>query len=370
MSRTVVVLGAGATRGARFRTRTDKAGTWSRHPGAPRPALDADFFDRLLHVADGNPDHYDLARDVAACAREVSTTSGFPTLEQVFTFMEAAQRMGGKGLTIRGLPPEQRMSQLRRAIALQLGSCLWSPNAGPGNNPHYQCEHHHWLVDQLDLGDTIISFNYDCLIDWSLKSRAGAAKWNPKTGYGWQFGNLKNADVWTTGDKETNPSASIRLLKLHGSLNWKMEGESISLSTTPYATGEEHSIIPPVWDKRTKDWPFEVVWDTAKEAIRHAHAIVFIGYSMPTTDVSAQVLFRSARQGVPLVESMCIVNPDAGAGNRVTAVLSEARSAQTRIPRAESWEEFRELDALSGTVRTPYAVVVSKECRTGGYALG
>src|SRR5690606_35977210 len=135
------------------------------------PALDADFFDRLQHVAfPEEHEHGQLIRDVIADARSISATHGFPTLEQAFTFVEAATRMAGKNLKIRDAAPSEVIARLKKAIALQLGSCLWQPETLPGNLSHYQCEHHHWLVDQLEVGDTIISFNYDCLIDFSLKS--------------------------------------------------------------------------------------------------------------------------------------------------------------------------------------------------------
>ncbi len=340
MSKTVVVLGAGATRGAAYRQR--------RHPGAPRPALDGDFFDRLLHVSDGVEAHAELARDVSAIARELSVTNSFPTLEQVFTLVEAAaDQMSGKGLLIRRNPPNVVMTQLKNAIALQLGSCLWDTGVSPGNNAHYQCEHHQWLVDQLDVDDTIISFNYDCLIDWSLKSKATAEKWNPKTGYGFE---CSNTDVWTSGDKESDSKTSVKLLKLHGSLNWNVVANSkqVSLRQNPYSieTNQPHNIIPPVWDKRTKDWPYSDIWNRAKAAIYEAHAIVFVGYSMPTTDVATQVLFRAARQEKGqgnLVESLTIVNPDRSAGDRIVKVMRDAISDLTRIPRVESWAEFREL---------------------------
>jgi hypothetical protein len=340
MARTVVVLGAGATRGADFRHQ--------RHAGAPRSALDSDFFDRLMHVFDGNPVHRELARDVAACARELSVTGSYPTLEQVFTFVEAADRMPGKAMLIKGVgtyPPAQRLVELKQAIALQLGSSLWNPEPPEGKLPHYQCKHHHWLVDQLEVGDVIVSFNYDCLIDWSLRCRGGRAKWDPRIGYGWRAPNLSNANYWTSGGTagETSQS-SIGLLKLHGSLNWRVKEESVHLSVEPYSTLEDPAIIPPVWDKRTKDRPFETVWDLAYEAIREASSIVVIGYSMPVTDVTTQVLFRAARQGVPLVNSVCVVNPDESAAFRTTAVLREAMSSATRMPRARNWDEFRELD--------------------------
>jgi hypothetical protein len=345
MSRTVVVLGAGATKGAKFRERREQSGWRSRHFGAARPALDADFFDRLQHVAfPEESENGELIRNVIADARSISATYGFPTLEQAFTFVEAANRMAGKGLMIRGADPDTVMARLKKAIALQLGSCLWQPDTTSGNVPHYQCEHHHWLVDQLDVGDTIISFNYDCLADFSLKSRGGKAKWNPAIGYGVSATAPSDANFWWDGDKPFASTESIKCLKLHGSLNWDASSRETGLRLLglPYATTGAQSIVPPVWDKRTKDWPFEHVWDQAKEAIANAMAIVFIGYSMPATDVSSQVLFRAGRQGKPLLQSVCVVNPDVGAGERVANVLKEAISVRTYTPRFSTWEDFRE----------------------------
>lgn len=249
-----------------------------------------------------------------------------------------------KNLKIRDAAPSEVIARLKKAIALQLGSCLWQPEALPGNLSHYQCEHHHWLVDQLEVGDTIISFNYDCLIDFSLKSRGGQAKWNPSNGYGVPATAAEGATFWWTGDAPFESAKSIRCLKLHGSLNWDTDSSkrTLKLLAYPYETSGTQRIIPPIWDKRTKDWPFNAVWDLARDAISDAMAIVFIGYSMPATDVSSQVLFRAGRQGKPLLQSVCVVNPDVGAAERVANVLREAISIRTATPRFNSWDELRE----------------------------
>jgi len=73
------------------------------------------------------------------------------------------------------------------------------------------CPFHEFMVRSwLQKGDTIISFNYDLIIDMTLKKYRS---WNEITGYG-----FRDAELRRFFDKEKN--SDVLLLKPHGSLNW------------------------------------------------------------------------------------------------------------------------------------------------------
>ena len=76
------------------------------------------------------------------------------------------------------------------------------------------------LAEALKARDTIVSFNYDCVVDHALKTHAGA-RWSARWGY--CLPNPNNVDGYAGWESTAAPSGqnkSINLLKLHGSLNW------------------------------------------------------------------------------------------------------------------------------------------------------
>ncbi|MCK4798729.1 MAG: hypothetical protein KAT05_15235 [Spirochaetes bacterium] len=175
------------------------------------------------------------------------------------------------------------------------------------------------FTEQLTKDDTIISFNYDVLIDDSLT----------KNGFLPEYGI----------DLEHKPAGQnnmrIRLFKLHGSLNWSIcskckkpkwnnfdyllkrskssttDGsdkfsdklyESIELDILKKCgSNEKHKliieedtfIIPPTWNKH--DHPdFKGMWLKASEALKDADKIIFIGYSFPKTDIYFKFLLLTS----------------------------------------------------------------------------
>jgi hypothetical protein len=73
------------------------------------------------------------------------------------------------------------------------------------------CPCHSFIAKNwLDEGDTVISFNYDLIMDIALLR---SNVWHPSTGYGW-----RNPDV--IGIENNITESNVTLLKLHGSTNW------------------------------------------------------------------------------------------------------------------------------------------------------
>jgi len=133
----------------------------------------------------------------------------------------------------------------------------------------------------LQPGQTIISFNYDLVIE-RLASE--------------DTGKLVVVMPQTEVPGACNPGKAVRLIKLHGSVNWRRLPEAASpdrcrLQSDDFAItceDEELAIASPGLTKQrmVKD-DFSSLWVHAEAALRAAKAIVFVGYRFPPTDSEA-----------------------------------------------------------------------------------
>ena len=147
--------------------------------------------------------------------------------------------------------------------------------------------------------NSMISFNYDCLIDETLRTH-GSGKWNPRYGYGLNLGkgrgNNAGYENWEP-DAPGTKDKTISLYKLHGSLHFLVEGEKVNLKHRPYT--KQHgslrfTIIPPEWIKRYDQGVFKRIWYQAGQALHRARHLVVIGYSFPITVSHSNALFRKS----------------------------------------------------------------------------
>jgi hypothetical protein len=175
------------------------------------------------------------------------------------------------------------------------------------------------FIEQLTKDDTIISFNYDVLIDDFLTKN----------------GLLPDYGIDLEQKQASQNNMRIRLFKLHGSLNWSIcskckkpqwyeydyllersksskSNGSDNISDKLYelfeldslkmcGKNEKHKrlieedtlIIPPSWNKH--DYPyFKGMWLKASEALKDADKIIFIGYSFPQTDIYFKFLLLTS----------------------------------------------------------------------------
>ncbi len=172
------------------------------------------------------------------------------------------------------------------------------------------------FVKTLKDDDTIISFNYDVVIDYYLINYRNGAPVN----YGIKLEGYE--------DPSNN---SISLLKLNGSINWRAcpdcrkttwLGVNSLFKTTKTLTDVdkygiyelfetellyicEHSkrkhidkdilILPPTWYKRGYKYEImQTIWRKASEKLENAKEIIFIGYSLPQTDIAFKYLLLSS----------------------------------------------------------------------------
>jgi len=189
------------------------------------------------------------------------------------------------------------------------------------------CPYHAALAASLAEGDTVISFNYDLLIDSAMNK---SPHWTPETGYGYNA-----AATWAKRINNT-PQSKTYLLKPHGSFNWvvcKNCGKvyvlspdqcAIKIQCSSFKTpaGEqaahqtERLIIPPSIKKDVHGNIMQQVWIKSLEALKSARRVVIIGYSLPATDFMVKrLLYRALSHNKNLREFELVDRKNSGSSN-------------------------------------------------------
>ena len=315
----VVLLGAGATRGASFVSASPVL----------KPPLDADFFVQLRASELGHDD--DAQRLLAFLEEEFGDIE--LSMEAFYSQVHLHDQFVGDFPKGKG---RRRRYEWARRYFLRVIPPLFELTLGDE-----RCEWHDHLVSALSPGDSVVTFNYDCLVDYSLRDIA-KRNWDPETGYGLDARGY--LDAWRDHSGIGRfPVKQIKLLKLHGSMNWGMDAKGrLQLLARPYDSRPEDElcIVPPLWQKSFDDPPFHDVWMAAREQLTSTKALLMVGYSLPLTDVYTQAMLRIDVQ--PL-DFLLIANPDAEARERIRRVLRSAITTGTRVVEIEDMEEVGEL---------------------------
>lgn len=192
---------------------------------------------------------------------------------------------------------------------------------------------HRTLVDnllKLDLLENVffLSTNYDILIDNALTNLYSRGI---SLDYGVDFANFNEPDAWTMPTEN-----SIKLFKIHGSLNWLYCPTCNNLRLTPKEKGvikllKEDSyssktavckkcktiyspiIVPPTFYKDFSNVFLNLVWNKSEQGLLNAKHLIFCGYSFPDADMHIKYLIKRVqknRQGTPL--KVTIVNSHIG----------------------------------------------------------
>jgi hypothetical protein len=331
------IFGAGATRGCSFvKPAVDPC----------LPPLDADFFTHLQRVQ--NRKHQPLIKEVMQDVVELFGQNFSVSMETVFSTLEHTIRMLHTTAEYGEFNEDdltEKRERLKQAIAVVLEDSLMKRVKGGGSSRTPRtCEHHQKLVrDFLRRRDDLITFNYDCVLDYALKTE-GSGKWNARYGYGLKSGTRGHA-AWQPPVKASRKN-TVHLYKLHGSLHfWVREQEEIGpvqLKQRPYtrqAGPMRFTILPPESNKAYDGSIFSALWKAAARAINRAKRIVVVGYSLPPTDLHSTALLRtSVRTGA--LRSLVVVNPDRQARHRIRSVLQRGLSPQTRVMSFDKLEEF------------------------------
>lgn len=322
--RAVVILGAGASRGAKcFEASL-----------LPAP-LDADFFAIMQRVQ-----HKDatLGQFLEFLRTEFGDDAR-PRMEELFTQLEALEEFHTTLKVARGPRVRRYGEQLTRfaEITAAFFRHLFLEDSGA----HRRCEYHESLAKALNAADTVISFNYDCLMDSALAAHSGGS-WSATDGYGLNI--VSGAQHWDSKRprRGKRPAQPIRLLKLHGSLNWDRSAPisgaapgSIGLRQDPYEVTARNrdEIVPPVWAKTIGgDAVFRELWKEARRVLPTGPVLVVVGYSVPPTDLLSQALIRVAsaeRAKNQKLSHLIVVNPDARARGQLIDLVKAGLSRDT-----------------------------------------
>lgn len=213
------------------------------------------------------------------------------------------------------------------------------------------------LADAAESADnvTVITFNHDLVIENEIVRRVRLhERWCLDHGYG-QFGQAlaltaprANVPVFSIhANGACDHMRPIRILKLHGSLNWVVRINSIRPSARILSNGPENRdvylitkrkilgrepivrtgrgrtqwqtwpiVVPPVYAKHALRSTLQEVWNEARQALEQADRIAFFGYSLPPIDVEAEKLFERALAGNAHIPWLDVIDPAPAAAQR------------------------------------------------------
>ncbi|HEX7802596.1 MAG TPA: hypothetical protein VF471_07570 [Pseudoxanthomonas sp.] len=322
LTKSVVILGAGASKGAVL-------------TGKLNPPLDAEFlgaarnFFKKKRESAWRTHHKvwnELNRYLKKAGLEFDDIQNW-RLEQLSTFLEARSELTGLQMN-KGHPVEYKnaLVALKGVVASVL---IQSGGFGV-------CKLHSRLIERSS-PHAIVSFNYDLIADQTLAS-LGRLKWDAQTYCGDRVmrvrRNVHRMPVLFEVPRYRGVN-SVPLLKLHGSINWERLPKSGSgahrlIGVVPMFDLEdsleaqfytkEPFIIPPIAAKTEIPEALSVIWREAMRRLHSATEWIIWGYSFPMTDTISQVLFRSALVGHVKPKTVVIINPDYGAAGRAKDV--------------------------------------------------
>jgi hypothetical protein len=280
----VILFGAGATRGG-FPDST------------PPPPLDADFFDIAGQIPGRGTRR--LARKVANDVFELYGRVSGITLEQYYRDIETRWELGtfakSKNRPKDWKARKEDLEELVRRIIIHTTTDL---DEGPAKARVSTV--HQALLRMVRAGDTLITFNYDTVIEEAMPAET---PWTPRGGYCVDVSGITHdwAKAWLRKRNMTATTESqVRLLKLHGSINWVLYPTGkVRLKPRPYVvrtrngkpTFDRAAILPPGWHKRVDRNPYRALWREARLCLERCSALAIIGYSLPETDLIARALF-------------------------------------------------------------------------------
>jgi len=318
MSEIVFILGAGA----------------SRDCGAP---LMNDFLDtasRLLSTNDVGNKRADFERVFRAISSLQAVHSkaqlDLNNIESIFTALEIANILGKlPGFEVDEIP--QAIASLKELIVTTLERTIKFPTRGSQILPPRSYEKFAELLVFLrgaaypSYSTSVISFNYDIALDMAMY-RSGLG---PEYGFG-----------------SSVMQRQMKLLKLHGSLNWAVLTDTGSVQPltlqeyfnkyqyngyeesgtcsipigsqlqefyskhTAVKVNLEPVIVPPAWNKADYHQLLSTIWSTAAKELEEAEYIFIIGYSLPETDAFFRLLYGLGTVGTKPLKKVIIYNPD------------------------------------------------------------
>jgi hypothetical protein len=109
-------------------------------------------------------------------------------------------------------------------------------------------------------------------------------------------------------DQGQKRGLQIEILKLHGSLNFGRDNINNPGDLSPIIAVENPVIIPPVANKQLSG-ELRSIWTLALERLRVARNIIFLGYSLPETDIYFRFFLKTAIGPNTDLNKIYIFNP-------------------------------------------------------------
>ena len=316
---TVYVLGAGFSRAAgipvvrEFMNELRDTYDWVRRAGEMR-SLEAKGLEAVLA--------FRLEASAAAFRTEVNVEN----IEELFSLASATNLQGlsaqvcwAIGATIDRCVQQAGPSLARRKLHARIGPegvdpTLMLPIAeqSQGYTRYLSDDYSLMLgimlgrfsVPRLDRRSTIVTFNYDLLVEEALS----------RLGVDFSYGIEPACRILAPADKfRLSPGAQLNLLKLHGSLNWtRVASPTIFCDYAGVrATKRPPLVIPPTWNKVFGKL-FTNVWAGAVQAISTATNIVILGFSAPETDQHFRYLMSAGLRNNISLRAVHVVDIDSG----------------------------------------------------------
>ena len=241
----------------------------------------------------------------------------FPTFEEVLGIIDLAEQRRESFKNFRLEIFNNRTDSiriLREYLILLMAKLLHKDDK---TNNYY----HKLLIDNLLKANvlkdiTFISANYDIHIDNAI-AKLYKQKNPIMLDYGVDFTNFEFRHGWK---KPQHPS--IKLYKIHGSLNWMYCPVCNSLTITPYEGGimrlldnineakclacDEVTvpiIIPPTYFKNMTNVFISTVWNEVEKTLRKSDLLIFCGYSFSDADIHIKYMIKrvqTSRKKSPL----------------------------------------------------------------------
>ena len=213
-----------------------------------------------------------------------------------------------------------------------------------------------WMTQLVELWHNrksmIVSLNYDTLIEREARSfelpredpRDEVRRTiHPSSLYPPYFMYAAGRGGFGLWGADSPPS--FTLLKPHGSTNWYYSGQPdfhgeaiLYADVRPFESKEEENaqrdpprdkdvlIVPPVTDKTSylKNEIINRLWREAADALRDAHRVFVIGYSLPKSDLGMRAFLRENLSD-SRVESIYVINSDSSIVGRFQEQLEPCR---------------------------------------------
>lgn len=354
MSRTVIILGAGASKGA----------------GAPLMTEFLDVADDLRKGSSQRDKDFDLVfkgKDELQAVHSKATMD-LLNLESVFAAFEMAKllrRLGSLTLEEIDALPDAMTRVIQRTLEATIkfpffDNLLHPPGAyeGLGTMIATFRDQRHSNLSAL----SFITFNYDVCLDYSL--------------------HFHNVPVnYCLGAGVADAPQHLKILKLHGSLNWARCPEYKKVGCLPvgeFLGGQQFPaygarqnfklevsrglgrvihcagttlscdpfVAPPTWNKTQYHTQLESVWQAAARELSDAENIIICGYSLPDTDQFFRYLYALGSVGGSGLKKLWVINPDLKVKQKIESLcgpLALSRFSFFQEPLESGLNRIREL---------------------------